>query len=351
MSSAIRGCAVARCFSGVDTVELSIEQEVAGTKLALPVLFSTRFFYPNDKSTSETTCEGNEKMPNQKNGNGLTLLQNFVPDGFSHAATSFVEYLKINSISEKRQRNRRVVVKRRNLYGGRAADLINFYFRLANIPIRFLSDVRKWRNWEVRCFQMLNGDRFRASVKDIHTVSLDKLPGKSLWDHMKQGTLNKQMLEAAGREFRRAHKYRPNEFGAPWSHADASMTNVIYNEKTGRARLIDFEIVHEKSLPAAARHADDLRVFLLDMVETVPSHQWLPFTTCFLKAYGDREVIAELRKQLFVPSGLALIWWNVRTNFVKNSHVKRRLKELRAEIARSRGLSSGLGRARAQKAT
>ena len=42
------------------------------------------------------------------------------------------------------------------------------------------------------------------------------------------------------------------------------MTNVIYNEKT-RARLIDFEIRHEKSLPAAARHTDDLLVFLLDM--------------------------------------------------------------------------------------
>src|SRR6266446_993767 len=273
-------------------------------------------------------------MPTRKNGNGLTLLQNFVPDGFSHAATSFVEYLKINSISEKQRRNRRVVVKRRNLYGGRAANLINFYFRLANIPIRFLSDVRKWRHWEVKCFQMLNGDRFHASIKDTRTVSLDKLPGQSLWDHMNQGTLNKRMLEAAGREFRRAHKYRPKPLGAPWSHADASMTNVIYNERTGRARLIDFEIVHEKSLPAASRHADDLRVFLLDMVEMIPPPKWLPFTISFLKAYGDREVIAELRKQLVVPSGLALIWWNVRTNFTKSATINRRFKSLSRSITK-----------------
>src|SRR5438552_7879652 len=273
-------------------------------------------------------------MPTQKNGNGLTLLQHFVPDGFSHAATSFVESLKINSISEKKYRNRRLVVKRRNIYGGRAADLINFYFRLADIPIRFLSDVREWRRWEANCFQMLNGDRFRAAIMDRRTVHLDKLPGQSLWDHMKQGTLNKRMLEAAGREFRRAHEYWPNELGAPWSHADASMTNVIYNEKTGRARLIDFEIVHEKSLPAVVRHADDLRVFLLDMVEMIPSRQWLPFATCFLKAYGNRAVIAELRKQLVVPSGLALIWWNVRTNFVKSATAERRLKALRKAIAK-----------------
>jgi len=138
-------------------------------------------------------------MANSENVSGLTLLQSFVPDGFSHAASSFVEYLKINSVSEKQRRNRRVVVKRRNFYGGHAADLINFYFRLAKIPIRFLSDVQKWRNWEVNCFQMLNGDRFRASVRDTHTVALDKLPGQSLWDHMKQETLNTRMLKAAGR--------------------------------------------------------------------------------------------------------------------------------------------------------
>jgi len=37
------------------------------------------------------------------------------------------ESLKINSITEKVRRDRRaVVIKRRNVYGERAADLINF---------------------------------------------------------------------------------------------------------------------------------------------------------------------------------------------------------------------------------
>jgi hypothetical protein len=123
--------------------------------------------------------------------------------------------------------------------------------------------------------------------------------------------------------------------------------NVVYNQKTNRARLIDFEIVHGKSLPAVARHADDLRVFLLDMLETVPARQWLPFAISFLKAYGDREVMTEPRKQLVVPSGLALIWWSVRTNFVKSARVKRRLKELRGAIARFGRLSTRSRQARA----
>jgi hypothetical protein len=275
-------------------------------------------------------------MLNQKGRNGVALLEHFIPDGISHAATEFVESLKINSISEKRRRGRVVVIKRRNIYGETGADLINFYFRLADIPIRYLSNVRDWRRWEASCFQMLNGDCFRAKVTDARTVCLDKLPGPSLWDHMKQGTLNKRMLEAAGREYYRAHQFWRDEFDGPWSHGDASMPNVIYDEKTRRARLIDFEIMHEKSLPATARHADDLLIFLLDMVDTVPTRQWLPFTLCFVKAYADREVIEELRKRLVIPNGLALIWWNVRTNFAKSAKVKRRLGALRNAIGKLR---------------
>jgi len=186
-------------------------------------------------------------------GNGKTLID-LIPDGLSHAATSFVESLKINSITEKSRRHRRIVVKRRNLYGERAAALINFYFRAAGIPIRYVSNVREWRRWEMRCFQMLNGDRFRAKVINSRTVTLDKLPGDNLWEHMNRGTLTPQMLKAAGSEYRRAHHFQSKELGCPWSHGDASMTNVIYDEKTKRTRLIDFEIRHEKSLPFSARH-------------------------------------------------------------------------------------------------
>ena len=50
--------------------------------------------------------------------NGKSLMDLLVPEGLSHAATSFVESLKINSITEKVRRDRRVVViKRRNVYG------------------------------------------------------------------------------------------------------------------------------------------------------------------------------------------------------------------------------------------
>jgi hypothetical protein len=263
--------------------------------------------------------------------NGKTRL---LPEGLSHAATSFVESLKINSITEKSRRHRPVVVKRRNLYGERAAALINFYFRAAGIPVRYVSNVREWRRWEARCFQMLNGDRFRAKVANSRTVTLDKLPGDNLWEHMNRGTLTPQMLKAAGKEYRRAHQFESKELGCGWSHGDASMTNVIYDEKTKRARLIDFEIRHEKLLPARSRQADDLLVFLLDMVGRIPTRKWLSFALCFLRAYKNSTVIRELKKRLVVPTGLALIWWNVRTNFTSSAKVRRRIRALRRAIDR-----------------
>jgi hypothetical protein len=179
---------------------------------------------------------------------------------------------------------------------------------------------------------MLNGDSFRAKIIDSRTVTLDKLPGDNLWEHMNRGTLTPGMLKAAGQEYRRAHQFKTRELGCGWSHGDASMTNVVYDEKTKRARLIDFEIRHEKSMPARARHADDLLVFLLDLLGRTPTRQWLPFALCFLRAYGDSAVLQELKGRLVVPSGRAVIWWNVRTNFTSNAKVIRRFKALRRAL-------------------
>jgi len=273
-------------------------------------------------------------MPIREDGTSLAEhVIPLVPQALTNAAATFVDSLKISSTSEKIRRGRRVVIKRRNIYGEQLADLANLYFRMSGIPVRFWSKTEDWKRWEVKCFKMLNGDRFRASASGTNTICVHKLPGESLWEHMNRGTLTQQMLEAAGREFFRAHLLWSDEFGGPWSHGDASMTNVIYNEKTGRARLIDFELVHEKSLRAKSRHADDLLVFLLDILAIVPTRQWLPFALYFLNAYENARVIAALEDQLALPSGMAWIWWGVRTSFANPAKVKRRLAKLRDVIA------------------
>src|SRR2546430_4110004 len=183
---------------------------------------------------------------------------------------------------------------------------------------------------------MLNSDSFHVYASGTRCVIAEKLPGESLWEHLNRGTLTRRMLQAAAAEFRRAHQFWSDHFHGSWSHGDGTTQNVIYDASRNRARLIDFEIVHEKSLATAARQADDLLVFLLDMVGTVPNRQWLPFAMTFLETYGDAEVIGQLQKQLDLPRGLAWIWWGVRTNFTNPGKVKRRLASLSRAIAKSK---------------
>src|SRR5437667_8452372 len=274
-------------------------------------------------------------VPTRENGTTLAeQLTNHIPQALSNAAARFVDSLKINSVSEKVRRGRRVVIKRRNGYGEQLADLANLYFRMAGIPIRFWSKAEEWQPWEVECFKMLNGDRFRTWASGHKTVCADKLPGKSLWEHLEQGTLTRQMVEAAGREFRRAHHFRSDEFRGPWSHGDSGANNVIYDEKIGRARLVDFEIVHDKSLPAKARQADDLLVFLLDLIAVARNPQWLTLALSFLNAYGNTAVICELEDELALPNGMAWIWWGLRTSFANPAKVKRRPEKLRHVAAK-----------------
>jgi hypothetical protein len=292
-------------------------------------------------------------MPDRENGISVgERLTNGVPQALSNAAATFVDSLKINSISEKFRRGRRVVIKRRNIYGEQLADLANLYFRMSGIPIRFWSKAEEWQRWEANCFRMLNGDRFRVSTSGTRTVCMEKLPGKSLWEHLNEGTLTQRMLEAAGTELRRAHQFRSNEFHGPWSHGDSTATNVIYNHKTGRARLIDFEIVHDRSLPAKTRHADDLLVFLLDIIAVASSRQWLSFALSFLNAYGDPVVIVELTNHLAVPGGIAWIWWGVRTSFSNPAKVKQRLERIRdvtANLAHYRAFATKRARPRQRR--
>jgi hypothetical protein len=266
--------------------------------------------------------------------NGTKLAERIVPQRSSNAATALVEALNLNSIEETRRGGRAVIIKRRNAAGETLADLANGYFRKARIPIHFLSDVKEWRRREIASFNMLNGDRFRARASGKRCVIENKLPGESLWDHMKRGTLNRQVLQAAAAEIRRAHQFWSADFRRCWSHGDATTTNAIYDDKTGRVRLIDFEIEHDKSLPVKARQADDLLVFLLDMVGLVSNKRWLPFALCFLNAYNEPGVIDELRKRLNLPGGLAWVWWEIRTNFTAPAKIKRRLARLRAAITK-----------------
>jgi hypothetical protein len=238
----------------------------------------------------------------------------------------------LNTVSFQRRRGRDVVVKRRNGASRTIGEMANFYFRVSGVPIRFWSEPRQWQDWEVRCYQMLNPG-FNIFALGNFKVVQDCVPGTPLFEHLHRRTLTSRMLRGAAKELRRAHSMPCDFFnGVGWSHGDATMSNVLYHKHSDRARLIDFEIAHDPSLPARTRHADDLLVFLLDLVGARSCRRWLAWALLFLRTYGDPEVVCEMKKILKPPPGLARIWWRVRTNFLDFGMVSRRLRRLREAL-------------------
>ena len=246
------------------------------------------------------------------------------------AAGAIVDRIKINALTRETRDGRTVWIKRRRATAGPIMALANRFFELVGNPVQTLSDAAAWQRWEVNCFLHLHGDTYRAFRCGDRAVGADELPGCSLSHHVDSGTLSPEMLAAAGRELRRAHEWRCDEFGAAWSHGDPHSGNFIVDEN--RARLIDFEVMHHASLSADERHADDLVIFLQDLMGRIAADFWAPCACAFLAAYGRKEIVALFAKRFVMPSGLARIWWSVRTTYLSRPEMARRIGELRAAL-------------------
>jgi hypothetical protein len=209
-------------------------------------------------------------------------------------------------------------------------------FRLAGLPISFCGDERAWQRWEVACFRVLNDDGFEAMATRAAAVRMSLLPGEALWTYLKRGTLTTQMIDAAAREFRRAHALFSDELQAPWSHGDACTENVVYDEQTGRARLIDFEFVHDRTLSADERHADDVFVFLLDLLTVGPKPARVPLAGAVsCKRTATRDVTKLALARLVPPTGMQWCWWKVRTHFARPTTLREQIRLLRDAVAQA----------------
>jgi hypothetical protein len=247
-------------------------------------------------------------------------------------AGALVDRIKINVVSREIREGRPIWIKRRCRTAGPIMACANGFFRAVGNPVRALDDFAAWRRWEVDCFLALHGDHFRAFIDGPRSVAAEEVPGVNLSHHLDAGTLSLTMLAAAARELRRAHGRDCPKFEGPWSHGDPHVGNFVYEAGADRARLIDFEVQHHASLAADERHADDLLVFLQDMVGRISPELWLPSARAFLSGYDRPEIVARLREKLLAPSGLARIWWAVRTTYLAPAELARRLAALRASL-------------------
>ncbi len=247
-----------------------------------------------------------------------------------------INSLRLNAIAYQFRDGRWFIIKRRTVLGRCLTPVANLFFRLARLPIAFRRGMHAWQKGELSNFRLLNPG-FAAARIDGVAIRQEQLPGQDLWLHLRRGTLTRRMVRAAGQEFRRVHGLWCDFYDGPWSHADGAMRNVLYDPATHRARLIDFELYHDPRLSPRRRHADDLAAFLLDLASRAPRRRWLAYALNFLHAYGDATILAPLRRALARPTGLAGLWWKVRTNFVNEYRVTRRMARLRRTLEHSPG--------------
>jgi hypothetical protein len=249
------------------------------------------------------------------------------------SAGALVDRIKINSVAREIRGGRPMWIKRRRRAAVPVMACANAFFNAVGNPVRALDDFAEWQRWEVDCFLALHGaEGLRAFADGTRAVAAEEVPGVNLSHYLDRGTLTPPMLAAAARELRRSHERTCEEFAGAWSHGDPHAGNFVYDSQSDRARLIDFEVKHHASLPANARHADDLLIFLQDMVGRISAEQWLPCAREFLDSYRRPEIIALLREKLIVPRGIARVWWAVRTTYLARPEIERRIASLRDSL-------------------
>jgi hypothetical protein len=263
------------------------------------------------------------------------LIRRVRPAGLTKLASA-IESIKINTIGLEIRDHRLMWVKRRRLGSGLIALFANLFFFLARARIHLWIDLKKWQSWEVTCFRLLYGKTLEAFPEGRRIVCVGVVPGKSLREWVIESTFAIQTIQAAGKELRRAHGLWSNDLGDYWSHGDPHLENLLYDLESDQARLIDFELIHSKSLPALERHADDLLVFLQDLMSCVSAEQWVPFSLALIEAYNDPFVLAEVRKQLIVPRGCSAIWWKLRTDYMDRAVMIERIDTLSTALGEYR---------------
>ena len=250
---------------------------------------------------------------------------------FIDSAGRVIDNLTLNSNTLTVRADRTFWVKRRRIWARGLAQCANLFFRIAQNPVVVLGEPREWQTWEIGSFRLLHGgEGYQAFSEGREAVWLEQLPGVSLEDSAVKGCLVDEMLEGAGRELRRAH--RLEWLGGNWSHGDPHLGNFIFEAKTSRARLIDFEVTHRPELPVAERHADDLLVFLQDLMGRVPRERWVSAATSFVRNYDpqfDNEAIRVLKTRLVPPKNAERVWWSIRTSYLSEPERTQRILALR----------------------
>jgi hypothetical protein len=242
--------------------------------------------------------------------------------------------VRVNHVQESTLDGAPVFVKRRRAGGQLVIWFANRFLALAHSGICMFVRAGEWTDWEVHCARLLYPERPGVKVRSGQAVILPKVPGASLRQLLQRDDTDiNQAFILAARELRRVHRIYCSHYQAAWSHGDLHLDNIICDSNAERAVLIDFDTRHEFGVSQTQRHGDDLKVVLLELI-ALSDDRWSQPATAFIEEYGERSVLSELSRQLFVPRGFARLLWYARADCSSIRQIEPRLQSLRQIIHR-----------------
>ncbi len=239
--------------------------------------------------------------------------------------------IRVNRIERQTCDGAVVFVKTRRFGGGLAVWFGNWFLYLAGSGVCMFVRSSDWMKWEAHCVGLLYPDRPAVKFAPGNAIVIPEICGVSLRQMLKSGDVNLEAFAAAARELRRVHAIECSHYKAAWSHGDLHLDNILYDRNSNHATLIDFDTRHELSLNATQRHADDLKTVLLELL-AIRHEDWIEPASRFLNEYGDAFVLTELNRGLFIPHGMARIFWFTRTDCSAMRDIEQRYHRLQKII-------------------
>ena len=241
--------------------------------------------------------------------------------------------VRVNQIEEQVVDGVTVFIKRRRAGGGVVIWFANQFLVLAHSGVCLFVRTAEWVDWEIHCARLLYPQRTAVKRGPGRSLIVPQVRGVSLRQWLQRHETGVGAFVAAARELRRVHQIPCRYFQAAWSHGDLHLDNIIYDQATDRAVLIDFDTRHDLRLNPTQRHSDDLQVMLLELLG-LPDERWLQPATALIEEYREASVLNELGRQLIIPRGFAKILWHTRIYGAATSQLQQRLQSLRTIIQR-----------------
>ncbi len=219
-------------------------------------------------------------------------------------------------------------VKTRHPALGWVVALGNVYMRWSGARISMFPGLSDWQRHELGSLRLVH-PQLAVWARSAGGITMDPLPGEPLRALATRGALTDRALEAAGRELRRCHALA----GGTFAHGDPHLANLLFDEASGRAYLLDFETLYLPSVPPELRRANDLLVVTLELLARAPEEAWPRWPLALLAGYEEAATSRALAAQLQPPRGLARVLWASRTHRLPAPLVAARLASLRAALS------------------